>query len=92
MRTSLNEIKIIEDYLFRNMKGEDAALFEAQLVLSSELAEKVQLQKKVYHLIHQCGRNALREEIETIHDKLFSRPRHSTFQKRVLKLFFNQKD
>ncbi|ELR70155.1 hypothetical protein C900_03840 [Fulvivirga imtechensis AK7] len=88
----MNEIKVIEDYLFRNMKGEDVTLFEAQLLLNSELAEKVQLQKKVYHLIHQCGRNALKEEIQAIHDKLFIEPRYSTFRKRVLKLFFNQKD
>jgi len=46
MRTSLNEIKLIDEHIFNNGAPADAALFDAMLVLDPGLAEQVLWQKK----------------------------------------------
>lgn len=88
MRTSLNEIKEIEDYLFHFLPKDESLLFEAKLILYPELKQEVAEQKKVYKLVQAYHRKKLKEEIETIHQVLFSEPKYKSFAQKVLNLFF----
>jgi hypothetical protein len=91
MRTSLNEIKEIDNYLLGQTDPAEKFVFDVKLLLSDELAEKVQLQRKVYALIALYGRENLRKEIEMVHRKLFHKPEYRSFRKRVLNIFSNSK-
>lgn len=87
MRTSLNEIKSIEQHLLQEQQPEDALLFEAHLILDDELQENVQWQQQVYQLVRAYGRKQLRAEIESVHQQLFTQARHRSFRQKVLRLF-----
>lgn len=87
MRTSLNETKRIDDYLEGNMATSEQLLFEAQLALDLSLIEKTRWQKRVYELVRLHGRKKLREDLEAIHQKLFTAPAHQDFRKSVISLF-----
>ncbi len=87
MRTSLNEIKLIDDHLFGTCTTEDALLFDALLILDTSLPEKVALQKATHTIINQYGRKMLKAEIETVHRQLFSQPEHRSFRQKILSLF-----
>ena len=87
MRTSLNEIKAIEQHLLQEVPSEDSLLFEAHIILDPELKEKVQWQQKVYQLVRDYGRQQLRTEIEAVHQQLFTQPKHKGFRQKVLSLF-----
>lgn len=87
MRTSLNEIKAIEQHLLQEAPPEDNLLFEANLILDPELKEKVQWQQKTYQLVRTYGRKQLRAEIEAVHQQLFTQARHRSFRQKVLSLF-----
>ena len=87
MRTSLNEIQRIEDHLFRQLKGDEELLFQVNLILDRKLDENVKFQQKSYHLVRQYGRKRLKEELEVVHQKLFSEDEHRSFRQKVLSLF-----
>ncbi|MBS1602821.1 MAG: hypothetical protein JST42_09150 [Bacteroidetes bacterium] len=59
MRSELNETYQIDCYLLRQLSEEDAAAFEARLLLDEVLAEKVEAQRTAHRLIR---RYAWREE------------------------------
>ena len=86
MRTSLNEIKLIDDYLFNTAETGDRLVFDARLIIDDSLPEKVSLQKHTHTIIQQHSRRKLKAEIETVHQRLFGEPRHSSFAKRILNL------
>lgn len=87
MKTSWNELVLIEDYLLSDRKGTDRTLHEARMILQPGLRESVFWQEKTYHLVQQYGRQQLREEIEQVHEKLFTAPEHHSFRQRIMKLF-----
>lgn len=87
MRTSLNEIKRIEQHLLQEQSPEDSLLFEARMLLNADLEEKVKRQQKTYQVVQAYGRKQLRAEIEAVHQKLFTEPRHRGFRHKVLSLF-----
>lgn len=87
MRTSLNEIKAIEQHLLQEAPPEDTLLFEANLILDPELKEKMQWQQKTYQVVHVYGRKQLKAEIELVHQKLFTEAKHRGFRQKVLSLF-----
>jgi len=84
MRTSLNEIKLIDEHIFNNGAPADAVLFDAMLVLDPSLAEQVLWQKNAHAIIIQYGRKQLKTEIASVHERLFDTP---TFRQRILNLF-----
>ena len=88
MRTSLNEIKLIDDHIFNRNFGGDALLFDAMLVLNPGLSQKVSEQKKAHQIVHQYGRKKLKAEIESVHQKLFNEPAQRGFREKVLNLFY----
>jgi hypothetical protein len=87
MRTSLNEIKLIDEHLFKNGSTEDRLLFDAMLILNPMLRTEIVWQKKTHQLVQQYGRKKLKAEIEMVHQQLFHEPKHQSFRERILSLF-----
>jgi hypothetical protein len=87
MRTSLNEIKLIDQHLFKLAEPGDALLFDAMLILNPQLQEQMIWQKKTHALVQQYGRKKLKNELEAVHQRLFNEPEHRSFRNRILKLF-----
>ncbi len=90
MRTSLNEIKLIDDHLFGVLDPADALLFDAMLILDNTLPEKIVWQQNTHATIQQYSRKKLKAEIEDAHQQLFSKPQHQRFRQKILSLFFNR--
>ena len=87
MRTSLLETEQIEAHLMRLSEPGDALVFEAGLLLEPGLKDKMLWQQKTYGIIRQYGRTALKQEIENVHQKLFTEARHQSFGQKIMHLF-----
>ncbi len=87
MMTSWNETKNIEDHILKSADTGNTLLFEARLILDSDLAEKVIWQKKAYDSIQQYGRRQLKKEIEAVHQLLFAQPEYRSFSQKIRLLF-----
>jgi hypothetical protein len=87
MRTSLNEIKLIDEHIFNRNTPEDALVFDAMLILNPGLSNQIMWQKKAHAIVQQYGRKKLKAEIEEVHRKLFNEPAHQTFRQRVMGWF-----
>ena len=87
MRTSLIETEQIEAHLLRRSDTGEALVFEAKMLLDPELKEKAMWQQKTYHIVKLYGREQLRQEIEAVHQKLFSDDRHKSFRQKIMSLF-----
>jgi len=90
MRTSLNEIKLIDDHIFNKNTPEDALVFDAMLILNPGLSTQIMWQKKTHALVRQYGRKKLKTEIEMVHQRLFTEPVNQTFRQKILSLFSKQ--
>ena len=90
MRTSLIETAQIEAHLMQQFEPGDALVFEARLLLSPELNEKIQWQQEAYRMVKLYGRDQLRQEIEAVHQKLFTQPEHLSFSQKIRRLFTNR--
>jgi hypothetical protein len=87
MRTSLIETEQIEAHLLRLAEPGDALIFEARLLLSPELRDKLYWQQKTYNVVKQYGRQQLKHEIEAVHRQLFNTTEHTGFRQKILRLF-----
>ena len=87
MRTSLNDIQQIDDYLFRYAGEADNALFEARLILEPALRDNLLWQQKTVEIIRQYSIRQLKAEIETVHQHLFTEPEHIPFRRKIMALF-----
>jgi hypothetical protein len=87
MRTSLNEIKLIDGFLFNSNPPEDALLFDALLIINPALSQQASWQKKTHKIINQYSRKKLKAEIESVHQKLFNEPKHQTFRRKIFSFF-----
>lgn len=87
MRTSLNNLKLTEEYLKGQATPGDVLLFEARLIIAPELREQIQHQQQAYSLINQYGRQQLKAQLEEVHMQLFTLPRYTKFKQLVLGLF-----
>ncbi|OKS87569.1 hypothetical protein RG47T_3030 [Mucilaginibacter polytrichastri] len=83
----MNEIKQIEDHLFRLTPPEDSLLFEAKIILDSNLRSNVLLQQQTYMLVQQYGRKTLKAEIDAVHQQIFTNPEHKNFVSKILSFF-----
>ena len=87
MRTSLNNIKAIDDHLFgRNAPG-DALVFEANLILSSSLRDDIEQQQRTYAVIKQYSRKQLKAEIAAVQQKLHNEQQYHSFMQKIINLF-----
>ncbi len=87
MRTSLNELKQIEDHLLQLNPAEDALLFEAKMILDNNLRNKALLQQRSYTLVQQYGRKQIKAEIEAVHQQIFTNPSAHGFVNKIRSLF-----
>ncbi|WKN33769.1 hypothetical protein PZB74_10580 [Porifericola rhodea] len=88
MRTSLSEIRDIEDHLLGKNQPEALLLFVAKQQLNYKLKQKVELQKTVHELACAYGRKQLKTEIEAVHQELFSQSANRSFRQKILQLFY----
>ena len=87
MRTSLNKIQGIEGFVLQSAHISEALVFEARMIIDSELAQQVTLQKETYAIIRQYGRRLLKAELEAVHQTLFTQPNHQRFRQKIIALF-----
>lgn len=85
MRSDLNEIARIDQYLFRQLSEEERKRFEARLLMSDALAEKVAAQRLAHRLIRLYSRNKEREKVEGIYQQLLEEP---AFAHQLKTIFF----
>jgi predicted metal-dependent HD superfamily phosphohydrolase len=90
MRTSLNNIAQTEARLFNKQQPGDALLFDARLLLDTDLHIDLSAQKQVYTLIQQYGHRQLKQEIEAVHQQLFTQPEHLSFKQKIARIFLNR--
>jgi hypothetical protein len=74
MRSELNEIRLIDEYLFGQLNEEDRRWFDARLLCNEKFAEKVDRQRSAHRLIRLFARSIQRRRLEAIHHKLLSEP------------------
>jgi hypothetical protein len=70
MRSQLNEIYQIDNYLLRQLSDEDTRAFEARLLLDNALAEKVEAQRTTHRLIRRYAWREERGRLEAIYHLL----------------------
>ncbi|RQP13740.1 hypothetical protein [Parapedobacter defluvii] len=87
MKTSLDNLQLMEDCLLGRASNEQCLFFEAALLLDPALREDIRWQQKTYHIIRDYGRQQLRSELDQVHKMLFTSPQHRTFRDQVLKFF-----
>ena len=67
MRSELNEIFLIEQWLLRQLSEAEARNFEARLLLDDAFAEKVEAQRVCHRLIRHYARAQERLGLERIY-------------------------
>jgi hypothetical protein len=87
MRTSLNKIRAIEEFLNASMPVDERLLFEAKQVVDRSLGEEVLAQQKTYQLITAYSRATLRQELESLHQTLMNDPAKKGFRALILSIF-----
>lgn len=87
MRTSLVEITQIEDWILGQGDVENRLITEQKLFADSKFKEQAHWQLKSYDLIHQYGREKLRQEIKAVEHRLFHTSRFTSFQHRIWSIF-----
>lgn len=74
MRSELNEIQLIDKYLFRQLGAADKKAFEASLMANGSLAERVEAQRITHRLVRLFARKRERRRIEDIYQQLLNEP------------------
>jgi hypothetical protein len=87
MRTSLNNIKAIDDYLLGHMAPGEALLFEAKMLLNSSLVDDVRFQQSTYSIVRKYSRQSIKAEILAVQETLATAPEHRGFTQRIANLF-----
>lgn len=87
MKTSWNELQLIEDFLLADPAGEEKTLMQARLILQPGLRENIHWQQKTYQLVNAYGREELKREIGRVHHLLFTTAEHLSFRQKVLRFF-----
>ena len=90
MRTSLNEIKLIDEQILGLNNTPERLLFDAMLIINPNLRNQVSLQKQTHGFVKQYGRKQLKAEIENVHQQLFTNPLHQSFRQKIMRLFNNR--
>ena len=70
MRSELNEICLIDQWLFHQLSEAEARNFEARLLLDEAFAEKVEAQRIGHRLIRHYARRQERFRLEAIYGLL----------------------
>jgi hypothetical protein len=87
MRTSLKNIKTIDDFYMGILAPEEAVLFQANVLLNPNLAEDLQLHMNTHAAIRDYSRQVLKKEIEAAGDKFFNAAQYQGMLAYVRSLF-----
>jgi hypothetical protein len=87
MKTFASEIRLIENYIQKQLPPADQLFFEARLLLCPELSETLKWQQQVQQLVNLRGRRRLKAQIELVEQKMFTEPAYQTFREKVYRLF-----
>ena len=74
MRSELNEVYLIDQYLLGRLSKEDEQVFEANLLLDEAIAEKLEAQRTAHRLIRSYARKEERRQLEEIYQLLLKEP------------------
>ncbi len=91
MRKSLNDLRLIENYLFQRLPAAEQQAFKVRLLTESRLSEQVAVQQEVYALIKRYGRRQLKKELEAVHERMFKSPEKTWFRQKIKNLFTRKK-
>jgi hypothetical protein len=87
MRTSLNDIKLIDNYLHKTLSPTDQLLFQVRLLINPAFKRNVILQQKLYELIRIYYGQNLKADLEQFHTRMFNDPLKKETRKSILNLF-----
>jgi len=71
MRLELEQLRLVEHQVLGNPSAADAAAWRARLLADPELQADVEAQQQLYRGLQAVGRQQLRQELATIHAKLY---------------------
>ena len=74
MRSELNEVYLIDQYLLGRLSKEEKQVFEANLLLDEVIAEKLEAQRTAHRLIRRYARKEERRRLEEIYKQLLKEP------------------
>ncbi len=74
MRSELNEVYLIDQYLLGRLSKEEEQGFEANLLLDEAIAEKVEAQRTAHRLIRRYAWRENRRRLEEIYQLLLDEP------------------
>lgn len=74
MRSELNEVYQIDQYLLGRLSPEDKQVFEARLLLDEAIAAKLEAQRRAHRLIRRYARLEERRQLEAIYQQLLNEP------------------
>jgi hypothetical protein len=74
MRSELNEIQLIDNYLLQRLSEEESRNFAAHLVCNGPLAEKVEAQRIAHRIVRLYARKEERRRLEGIYQHLLDEP------------------
>ncbi|MDV3310166.1 MAG: hypothetical protein LOY03_15265 [Cyclobacteriaceae bacterium] len=90
MRTSLNELKEMEEFLSGTMKPGETLLFRARLLLDPALRRNLSLLQRCHAVIRWYGRKELKEKIQSVHNRVFTDPGRTAYRRSIEQLFHRQ--
>lgn len=90
MRTSLKNIKMVDDFAMGTITPEDAVLFQANILLHPDLAEELRLQLETHAVILAYSRGELKREVAAAGKRFFNAPQYSGIIEYVRSLFLGR--
>lgn len=74
MRSELNEVYLIDQYLLGRLSKEEEQVFETNLLLDEAIAAKLEAQRTAHRLIRRYARKEERRQLEAIYQLLLKEP------------------
>jgi hypothetical protein len=90
MRTSLNKLQAIENFITGTIAPGERIVFEATQLIDSDFANEVRLQRNTYHVITAYNRAVLKDELNCLHQKLMNDPSKKSFRDLIRSIFKQQ--
>jgi hypothetical protein len=72
MRSELNEVWLIDQWLAGRLCEEEARVFKARLLLDETLAEKVEAQRTAHRMVRRYARWEARNRLDSIYRLLLT--------------------
>lgn len=74
MRSELNEVYLIDQYLLGRLSKKEEQVFETNLLVDDAIAEKLEAQRTAHRLIRRYARKEERRRLEEIYQLLLDEP------------------